>query len=107
MSASAIGLDATAAFGVARSFSGRKWILQKADDDAVREFARATGISLTLGLLLTSRGVKTGDVGDVLNPTLKRLLPEPNSLLDMERAVARACAAIENGERIVIFGDYD
>jgi single-stranded-DNA-specific exonuclease len=107
MSASALGLDTSAAFGVARSFSGRKWILRKAADDAVRELARAAGISLTLARLLTSRGVRAGEIADVLNPTLKRLLPEPNSLLDMEKAVARTSSAIDNGEKIAIFGDYD
>ena len=107
MSASALGLGTQAAFGVARSFSGRRWILQKADDEAVRELARSSGVSVTLARLLASRGVRSDEIADVLNPTLKRLLPEPNSLLDMERAVARARAAIESGERIAVFGDYD
>ena len=107
MSANALGLDNSAAFGVARSFSGRKWILQRVDDDAVSELARETGISLTLARLLASRGVKAAEITDVLNPTLKRLLPEPNSLLDMEKAVARVRSAIEGGEKIAIFGDYD
>jgi single-stranded-DNA-specific exonuclease len=107
MSASALGLDTEAAFGVARSFSGRKWILQQADDDAVRQLARTTGMSSTLARLLTSRGIGAAEIADVLNPTLKRLLPEPNSLKDMQPAVARVRQAIENGERIAIFGDYD
>jgi single-stranded-DNA-specific exonuclease len=38
---------------------------------------------------------------------LKRLLPEPFGLRDMEKAVARAKSAIEAGEAIAVFGDYD
>ncbi len=57
--------------------------------------------------LLAARGVTSGQAVDLLNPTLKRLLPEPLSLKDMDKAVARARAAIERGERIAVFGDYD
>jgi single-stranded-DNA-specific exonuclease len=97
----------SAAFGVARSYSSRRWVLRHADDVAVRELARVSGVSTTLARLLVSRGAKGDDIADILNPTLKRLLPEPYSLLDMERATARARAAIESCEKIAIFGDYD
>ena len=54
-----------------------------------------------------ARGVGPDALADLLNPTLKRLLPEPRLLKDMDRAVARVRAAIESGEQIAIFGDYD
>ena len=92
MRSSALNLENDAAFGVARSFSGRKWILQRADEDAVRELALASGISTTLARLLTGRGFKADDVFDVLNPTLKRLMPDPLTLLNMDRAVARGAS---------------
>ena len=107
MSASALAMENVAAFGVARSFSGRKWILRRADEETARELSRTSGISFALARLLVGRGVKADDLQDVLNPTLKRLMPDPLVLLDMDRAVARAQQAIESGERIAIFGDYD
>lgn len=107
MPASASGLENTAAFGVARSFSGRRWILQKADEEAARDLARGAGISFTLARLLVARGTSAAEVPDVLNPTLKRLMPDPSVLLNMDKAVARTQQAIEGGERIAIFGDYD
>src|ERR1700749_2753255 len=107
MSANALALEPEAAFGVARSFSGRKWILQRSDEDAARELARTSGISSALARLLVGRGVKADELQDVLNPTLKRLMPDPLVLLNMDKAVARAMAAVQNGEHIAIFGDYD
>jgi single-stranded-DNA-specific exonuclease len=95
------------AFGVARSFLGRRWILRKADDDAARALGLALDISPMLARLLAARGVTSEQAIDLLNPTLKRLLPEPLSLKDMDKAVARARAAIERGEKIAVFGDYD
>ena len=64
-------------------------------------------MSQALAELLAARGVAASDVHDFLNPTLKRYLPEPLSLMDMDLAVARTRTAIEGGERIAIFGDYD
>ncbi len=108
MSASAIASWSTAAaFGVARSFSGRKWILQRADEDTARELARTSGISFALARLLVGRGVNADALQDVLNPTLKRLMPDPFVLLNMDKTVARVRQAIETSEHISIFGDYD
>src|ERR1051326_5147846 len=98
---------AATTFGVETSFSGRSWTLRQADPDLARALARATGISPFLADLLTARGIGVGQVEDFLAPTLKRLLPEPRTLLDMEKAVERTRAAIARGERIAVFGDYD
>ena len=64
-------------------------------------------MSETLARLLAARGASLDDLPDLLEPTLKRLLPEPFGLKDMEKAVARAKSAIEAGEAIAVFGDYD
>jgi single-stranded-DNA-specific exonuclease len=95
------------ALGVARSFTGRRWRLRSASDEAVREIVQGAGISSTLARLLANRGIAAANVADVLNPTLRRLLPEPNALCDMEKAVARAKAAVDGSEKIAVFGDYD
>ncbi|HWA29475.1 MAG TPA: single-stranded-DNA-specific exonuclease RecJ, partial [Rhizomicrobium sp.] len=95
------------AFGVSRSFSGRRWRLREARDGLARALALAGNISDPLARILAAREVTTDGLEDILNPTLKRLLPEPFALKDMEKAVARAMAAIDAGEKIAVFGDYD
>ena len=97
----------THARAFAPSFTGRRWILSEPDESAVREFVRVVGVSQTLARLLAARGTALEDVSDLLEPTLKRLLPEPFRLKDMEKAVARAKAALDAGEAIAVFGDYD
>jgi single-stranded-DNA-specific exonuclease len=96
-----------AAFGVARSFSGRRWILRDAGEDAARSLMQAGELSPALARILAACGVAADALADVLNPTLKRLLPEPRVLKDMDKAVARTHAAIEAGQSIAVFGDYD
>ncbi len=95
------------AFAVASSFSSRSWRLRESNAEAVRALARNTNLSPLLCDLLLARGIGGSEVDDYLNPTLKRLLPEPLLLSDMYKAVERARAAIEQDERIAIFGDYD
>jgi len=95
------------AFGVTRSFSGRRWILREPTDDAARILMQAGDVSPVLARILAARGISPNDLEDVLNPTLKRLLPEPLKLKDMDKAVARVRSAIERGEKIAVFGDYD
>jgi single-stranded-DNA-specific exonuclease len=95
------------AFGIDTSFSGRRWTLRNAGDEAVRDLARTAGISEVLARLLAGRGVQPGEIADLIDPKLKRLLPEPLCLRDMEKAVARTQAAIECDEHIAVFGDYD
>ncbi|HEX3756374.1 MAG TPA: single-stranded-DNA-specific exonuclease RecJ [Rhizomicrobium sp.] len=94
-----------AAFAVARSFSGRRWVFKQVDAAIERALARET--SPVLARLLASRGVGADAAADYLAPRLKNLLPDPLVLKDMDKAIARLAAALTGGERIAVFGDYD
>ena len=96
-----------AAFGVARSFSGRRWQLAAADEAAARILVQEAGLSPATARLLAARHIEAAGVHDYLNPTLKKLMPDPLVLMEMDRAVARVAAALEQGQRIAVFGDYD
>ena len=95
--------------GVERSVTGRIW---RARLDARGEM-RATaivqrhGLSELLGRVLAGRGVEVDAVLEFLDPTVRRLMPDPDTLTDMGKAAARIADAIEQHEKIAIFGDYD
>lgn len=44
---------------------------------------------------------------DYLHPRIKNLLPDPFHLLDMDLAVSRIIDAMNNGNRVMLFADYD
>ncbi len=92
---------------IERSFCGRRWDLAACDEDKVRAIVQAHRLPAVIARLLVSRGVALEEAADYLNPTLKRLLPEPFLLKDMDKAVARLLSAIKNGEAIAVYGDYD
>src|SRR5215470_6407433 len=107
MRAEAASFGTPSAFRVERSFSGRSWTWRVRDDVRASELARNAGISLSLAQLLSARGVTEQTAAAYLNPTLKHWLPEPLLLKDMERAIVRTRLALEEQQKIAIFGDYD
>ena len=57
--------------------------------------------------LLYTRGIKTDEeIHEFLHP-LEMKLTHPKAFCDMEKAVERLSTAIDNGEKIVIHGDFD
>lgn len=64
-------------------------------------------ISPLIGKLLWQRGIRTAEqLEGFLEPTLESL-HDPHLIHDMDKAVERIQQAIEQGERILVYGDYD
>jgi len=101
--------DSVAFLGVERSVLGKRWASRlDASGEAMTEaLAQAHGYPPALARVLAGRGVDVEAAPGFLAPKLRDLLPEPFDLLDMEAAVSRLADAIERGEQIAIFGDYD
>ena len=85
----------------------RKWEFYKVDDDKIREISEKHGISELLATVLYNREVLDDDEIDVfLNPK-RSDFHDPYLMPDMEVAVNRIIKAIENKEKVMIYGDYD
>ena len=93
--------------GVERSLLGKRWRARLADSMAGLSLAQAIEAPEPVGRVLAARGIAADEAPDYLDPTLRRLLPDPLHLRDMETAIARLARALEAGEKIAIFGDYD
>ena len=93
--------------GVERSLLGKRWRARLADSMAGLSLAQAIEVPELVGRVLAARGIAAEEAPDYLEPTLRRLLPDPLHLRDMETAIARLARALEAGEKIAIFGDYD
>ncbi|AZQ63266.1 single-stranded-DNA-specific exonuclease RecJ [Flammeovirga pectinis] len=82
-------------------------ILPKANQDHVKELLKQPNVPKIIAELLVQRGVTTiPKARDYFRPTLEKL-HDPFLMKDMDVAVARLTLAIEHGERILFFGDYD
>ena len=99
--------DGAAMLGVERSLLGKRWRARLADSIAGLTLAQAIEVPELVGRVLAARGIGAEEAEEYLEPTLRRLLPDPLHLRDMETAIARLARALEAGEKIAIFGDYD
>ncbi|MBT7771393.1 MAG: single-stranded-DNA-specific exonuclease RecJ, partial [Rhodospirillales bacterium] len=93
--------------GVTKSLNGRRWRLKDCDDRAALAMAQRLGVPDIVGRILAVRGVGLEEASQFLDPTLRDLLPDPSSFLDMDTACARVAEAIKNNEKVAVFGDYD
>ncbi|MBC6440056.1 MAG: single-stranded-DNA-specific exonuclease RecJ [Rhodospirillales bacterium] len=96
-----------AVLGVERSVSGRRWRPRLDDDRAAMALAQRLDLPEALARVLAARGVTAETAGTFLDPRLRGLLPDPSVMADMDRAADRLADAVEGGETIGIFGDYD
>jgi single-stranded-DNA-specific exonuclease len=95
--------------GVERSVTGRAWRDRLDERGNARALAivQRHAVPELLARIIAGREIEADAVGGYLDPTLKSLLPDPDVLTDMAVAATRIADAVERGETVAIFGDYD
>jgi single-stranded-DNA-specific exonuclease len=95
--------------GVEQSLTGRAWRdrLDERGSAQALAIAQRYGLDELLARVLAGRNVDVDQVESFLDPTIKRLMPDPHSLTDMEAASSRIADAVIRSESTAIFGDYD
>ena len=94
---------------VEHSALGRPWRARLDGAGEMRALAirQVGGHDELIARVLAGRDVAPEAVERYLDPTLRDLMPDPYVLTDMEAATARLRVAVERGEKVAIFGDYD
>ena len=82
------------------------WNVSKLNREAAKSIAAQSGVPQLAACVMAARGIEDGESAAKLLPDSGELF-DPFLMKDMERAVERITAAIESGERICIYGDYD
>jgi single-stranded-DNA-specific exonuclease len=83
------------------------WALRNADSQHVQRLALEMGLPVSLARLLAARGIQNAQQANkFLNPSLADL-HSPYLMTGLRLAVERLRAAIERGETVFIYGDYD
>jgi single-stranded-DNA-specific exonuclease len=85
----------------------KRWIVREQNRERSAALAHALNISPTVAAILISRGCDSDDSAHkFLNPAYEQL-NEPFLMLGMREAVMRLEQAVDNQERILVYGDYD
>jgi single-stranded-DNA-specific exonuclease len=89
-----------AALNVEKSVSGQPWRWRRSGEPGLTPDA-------LVDELLLARGVERDDLARHRSPTIRDFLPDPSCFQDMDKGARRLADAVEAGESIAIFGDYD
>jgi len=86
----------------------KKWIIKlREDDELIKKLASELTVDTVIANLLIQRGLKTYEEAEqFFNPDLANL-HNPFLMKNMAQAISRIEKAIENNEKILIYGDYD
>ncbi|MBY4607163.1 single-stranded-DNA-specific exonuclease RecJ [Rhizobium sp. 9T] len=95
--------------GVEKSALDNRWVarLDQAGQNRALAMSQVHGLPDLIARVLAGRGVPVDEAIEFLDPTIRSLMPDPHTLTDCEKAATRLMRAIESGESVAIFGDYD
>lgn len=85
----------------------KRWKILPANENKVNDLQELLHISFPLCKILVQRGIDTYQKAkDYFRPQLSQL-HDPFLMKDMDKAVERILKAMNNNEKILVFGDYD
>ncbi|EJF84626.1 single-stranded-DNA-specific exonuclease RecJ [Bartonella elizabethae Re6043vi] len=94
---------------VESSACGQAWLdaLDIQGINNARAISQKFGFPDQLARVLSARDVDETEAVAFINPTLRMLMPDPESFVDMQCAAERIMQALLNQEQVAVFGDYD
>ena len=86
----------------------KNWVIKASgNEDVIVSLSRELGIERPLAQLLVQRGITTfEDARKFFRPNLSNM-HDPFLMKDMDLAIQRILEAIESGEKVLVYGDYD
>ncbi len=87
--------------------SKNRWILKEFDEYAAGEISKALNIKFPTASLLCARGYSDAESASHFLKKDCAVLYDPYLLKDMDKGVLRILSAVDNGEKITVYGDYD
>ena len=85
----------------------KRWVIAAPEQARVDTLSREGGFAPLTARVLASRGIDTPQAAAAYLSCDRAGLHDPMLLTDMDKAVAAVRGAIERGEHIVVYGDYD
>ncbi|MBL4808029.1 MAG: single-stranded-DNA-specific exonuclease RecJ [Rhodobacteraceae bacterium] len=92
---------------VDKSLKGLRWRLRSENERLGLAISQRLDVPEIVGRVMAGRDVSLDEAEQYLSPTLRHFLPNPSTFKDMDIAADRIAAAIQSGERVAVFGDYD
>ncbi|WP_042475102.1 single-stranded-DNA-specific exonuclease RecJ [Bacillus ndiopicus] len=85
----------------------KKWIIQRPNEQAVQHLQQQLKLSPIAAKILVARGCQTVEQAQKILSMDEQALHDPFLLHNMDKVVERIEHALEAGEKILVYGDYD
>lgn len=84
----------------------KKWQYKKNNKEEAKRISEKYGINLITAQIIANKELPDDEIKTFLEPTRDNFY-DPFLLPDMEKGIGRILKAIENKEKVAVFGDYD
>lgn len=90
-----------------KTASGALWKIKEYDQRLALTLAQRYQLNSVVAQAIAIRDISIEQAESYITPSLRDLLPDPSTLKDLNNSIRRTIEAIDNKDKIVIFGDYD
>jgi single-stranded-DNA-specific exonuclease len=90
-----------------KSVTGKNWLFKQYDENYAKKIYETFNYNEILSKFISIRRIELNQIENFINPTIKKNIPNPNSIKDMEIATNTTISHIIKKNIIGIFGDYD
>ena len=87
--------------------SKKRWQVERPDEQLVQQLQNDLQLSAIAAKILVARGCETSSQAESLLNMTETSVYDPFLMHGMAEAVARIEQALDNGEKILVYGDYD
>ena len=84
----------------------KKWQIYETNEEKINQISQKYNLNKLLTSIILNRNIKEENIDVFLNPTRNNFY-DPFLMPDMKIAVERIIKAINNKEKMIIYGDYD
>ena len=90
-----------------KSLLDNLWKLENCDEREILNLSQKNNLSPLLSKLLYIRNIDSNNIDEFLDPDLINNIPDPFTLIDMDKAITRVIHGISKNEIFGIVADYD